>query len=100
MLAGSCLESMCSSDRKTLKFSAWPSPYWYPLLCLRQLEKSFDAPKKEQRTLRDSRAAREWAIGTYLWVIWKWRMKEVMEDGFTFLPAVMVDALRKELGVG
>ena len=94
------LGSLCPSDRKTLNFVSWPSPYWLPLLCLKQLEKSYDAPRKEQRALRDSRAAREWAIGAYLWAIWRWRVKEMMEDNFVFLPVLFVETLRKELGVG
>lgn len=39
-------------------------------------------------------------IGSYLWSVWKWRIKEVMDDSFTFIPSAFVGILRDEMGVG
>ena len=92
--------SLCLGYYKTLDFGTWPSPYWYPLLCLKQVEKCYDASRKQMKAFKDSRSKREWAIGTYLWLVWKKRMKEVMDRSFTFEPWQHTAVLEKELGIG
>ena len=97
------LDSMSAVDggnHRTLLVASWPSPYWFPLLCLKQLEKSLNISRKEQRSLRNTRARREWILGSYLWSVWKWRIKEVMDEHFTFIPSAFTGFLRTELGVG
>jgi len=60
---------------------AWTHP-WYPLLALRELESTRWAGKKLARELRRSQPKREWAIGSYLWLLWTNRMKEIHGEGF------------------
>ena len=38
--------------------------------------------KKAAKELRKSRPEREWAIGSYLWLLWTNRMKEVHGEGY------------------
>jgi len=60
---------------------AWTHP-WYPLLALRELENARRVGKKAAKELRKSRPEREWAIGSYLWLLWTNRMKEVHGKGY------------------
>jgi len=60
---------------------AWAHP-WYPLLALREMESARRVGKKAAKELRKSRPDREWAIGSYLWLIWTNCMKEVHSEGF------------------
>jgi len=85
---------------RVLDVAAWPPPFWFPLLCLKQLEKPLNLSKKERRALKNSRATREKIVGTYLWSVWRWRIKEIMDESFSFVPSYFVESLRKELGVG
>jgi len=94
------LPTLCSGSHWTLDFDEWPTPFWYPLICLKALERHLDISRKQARTLNKSRKAREWAIGAYLWHIWKQQMRETAEPGFTFVPWQQVEALRNVLGVG
>jgi len=77
-----------------------PSP-WYPLIALKGLEdvpvKATKDHPKPSTSLSSSRPKREWIIGSYLWQIWKWRMKDIHEAGFIFVPHRHVDALKKVL---
>ena len=43
--------------------------------------------------LKKSRQQREWIIGNYYWALWKWRMKEIHDTGFKFVPANCVASL-------
>jgi len=60
---------------------AWTHP-WYPLLALRELENAWWVGKKAAKELRKSRPEREWAIGSYLWLLWTNHMKEVHGEGY------------------
>ena len=55
---------------------------WYPLLALRELENARRVGKKAAKELRRSQPKREWAIGSYLWLLWTNRMKEVHGEGY------------------
>jgi len=77
-----------------------PSP-WYPLIALGGLEdvpiKATVEHPKPSTSLLNSRPKREWIIGSYLWQVWKWRMKDIHEAGFIFIPHRHVDALKRVL---
>jgi len=60
---------------------AWAHP-WYPLLALREMESARRVGKKAAKELRKSWPDREWAIGSYLWLIWTNCMREVHGEGF------------------
>jgi len=79
------------SSFKTLSPDSWGASPWYPLLVLKELEESaypiVKGRKKILKGLKKSRQQREWVIGNYYWAIWKWRMKEIHDTGFTFVPA-------------
>ena len=60
---------------------AWTHP-WYPLLALRELESARRVGKKAAKELRRSRPKQEWAIGSYLWLLWANQMKEIHSEGF------------------
>jgi len=86
---------------KSLRPLDWhPSP-WYPLIALSGLEdvpiKATKECLKPSKALSDSRPKREWIIGSYLWQIWKWRMKDIHEAGFTFVPRRHIESLSKVL---
>ena len=85
---------------KTVDFSAWPSPYWYPLLCLAKIEKSLDISRKQRKSLKNNRRFREWAIGMYLWTIWRKRMKEIMVPDYKFIPEFHVDDMLADIKAG
>jgi len=81
----------------SLRPDEWhPSP-WYPLLALKRVER--DAIRSSRilrnpgKSLSLSRPTREWLIGTYFWLLWRWRMKEIHDDSFLFVPRLMADAL-------
>jgi len=86
---------------KSLRPLDWhPSP-WYPLIALKGLEdvpiKATPAHPKPSTSLLNSRPKREWIIGSYLWQVWKWRMKDIHEAGFVFVPYRHVDVLKRIL---
>jgi len=87
---------------RSLRPDEWhPSP-WYPLLALKRVEQGAVKPskalKKPEKSLSLSRPAREWLIGTYFWLLWRWRMKEIHDDSFLFVPHLLTDALDGTLG--
>jgi len=49
--------------------------------------------KKILKGLKKSRQQREWIIGNYYWALWKWRMKEIHDTDFKFVPANCVASL-------
>ena len=51
---------------------------WFPLLCLKFLEFSSHSRAVRQQ-LVSSRSDREWAIGSFFWAVWKYRMKLIHE---------------------
>ena len=79
-----------SGSFKSLWPCEWPAPFWLPLIALRPLESLSSIPVRVRRRLGQSRRAREWALGSWFWYIWKQHMKEVMEPAYRFLPALHV----------
>ena len=92
-----------SSSFKTLSPDSWGTSPWYPLLALGILEEAaypiVKGRKKIIKGLKKSRRRREWMIGNYYWALWKWRMKEIHDVGFNFVPANCVASLRDTLAV-
>jgi len=86
---------------KTLHPDAWGSSPWYPLLALKALEELafpiVKGRKKSLKALEKTRQCREWVIGNYYWALWKWRMKEIHNAKFSFVPLRCVEHLRKVL---
>ena len=75
----------------------WPSPLWYPLLALCPLD---NAPTNDITlccTLGKSWARREWALGSFLWFMWKQHMKEVHDSSYHFVPDLHSVALSRLL---
>ena len=66
-----------SVSYRTMFPDEWSSPdgvRWFPLLCLKSLE--YCGPSRaERKQLNSSRRDREWAIGSFFWAVWKYRMK-------------------------
>jgi len=89
------------SDFKTLSPDSWGASPWYPLLALGVLEETaypiVKGRKKILKNLKKSRQQREWIIGNYYWALWKWRMKEIHDASFNFVPANCVASLRDTL---
>ena len=77
--------------------SDWPAPFWFPLIALKPLESLPSIPVRVRRRLGKSRRAREWALGSFFWYVWKQHMKEVMEPAFRFLPIHHVSHVRELL---
>jgi len=75
---------------KTLHPDKWGQSPWYPLLALGAIEEAtlpiFKGRKAALKVLKKSRQRREWIIGNYYWALWKWRMKEIHEEKFRFIP--------------
>ena len=89
------------SSFKTLSPDSWGTSPWYPLLALREIEEIaypiVKGRKKILKNLKKSRQRREWIVGTYYWALWKWRMKEIHDDSFNFVPANCELSLRDML---
>jgi len=85
------------SSFKTMSPDSWGTSPWYPLLALKELEETaypiVKGRKKILKDLKKSRQWREWLIGNYYWALWKWRMKEIHEMDFTFVPVNCVASL-------
>jgi len=92
-----------SSSFKTLSPDSWGTSPWYPLLALGSLEEAaypiVKGRKKILKGLKKSRQRREWLIGNYYWALWKWRMKEIHNEDFNFVPANCVASLRDTLAI-
>jgi len=86
---------------RTLHPDKWGSSPWYPLLALRAIEEAalpvFKGRKKVLKMLKLSRPKREWLIGNYYWMLWKWCMKEIHKDDFRFVPIFCTTSLRTAL---
>jgi len=91
------------SSFKTLSPDSWGTSPWYPLLALRSLEETaypiVKGRKEVLKGLKKSRQQREWMIGNYWWALWKWRMKEIHDTSFTFMPANCVASIRDILAM-
>ena len=75
----------------------WPSPVWFPLLSFRSLDNMPMNNPPLRRALGKSRSKREWALGSFLWFIWKHRMKEVHDSSYHFIPDLHTSALNAAL---
>ena len=75
-----------SGSLKSLWPCNWPAPFWFPLIALKPLESQSSILVHVRRRLGRSRQAREWALGSWFWYVWKQHMKEVMEPAYHFLP--------------
>ena len=86
---------------KTLTPDAWGSSPWYPILAIGELEEHTYPFVKGRKAilekLKKTRQWRVWIIGNYYWAIWKWRMKEIHDAGFSFLPAFCMAQMRETL---
>ena len=96
------LKSISStSGFKTLSPDEWGVSLWYPLLALKELEEIaypiVKGRKKILKNLKRTRQKQEWTIGNYYWALWKWRMKEIHDTNFTFIPLNCVLALTEIL---
>ena len=86
-----------SGSLKSLWPCDWPAPFWFPLIALKPLESMCSTPTHIRRQLGRSRRAREWALSSWFWYIWKQHMKEVMEPAYHFLHIHHVAAVRELL---
>ena len=82
---------------KSLWPSDWPAPFWFPLIALKPLESLSSIPVRVRHRLGKSRRAREWALGSWFWYVWKQHMKEVMEPNYRFLPVHHIAPVRELL---
>ena len=86
---------------RTLHPDEWGHSPWYPLLALGAIEENALPIQKGRRALlrklKETRQRREWLIGSYYWTLWKWRMKEIHNGKFKFVPLLCVDILREFL---
>jgi len=91
------------SSFKTLSPDSWGTSPWYPLLALGTLEETaypiVKGRKKILKGLKKSRRRREWLVGNYYWALWKWRMKEIHDTSFNFVPANCVASMHDTLAV-
>jgi len=82
---------------KTLAPDSWGASPWFPLIALGALEEAaypiVKGRKGILKSLKKSRQQREWIIGNYYWALWKWRMKEIHDADFKFVPANCVTLL-------
>ena len=51
------LPTICPGDCRTLDFNEWPSPFWFPLIALKPLEKRLAVSKPQATLLWNSHAA-------------------------------------------
>jgi len=86
---------------RSLRPDEWGLSPWYPLLALRRLEqnkfRSSRTLKRPNEALSLSRPVREWLIGNYFWHLWRWRMKEIHDPPFLFIPDLFVSTLAAAL---
>jgi hypothetical protein len=71
----------------------WGTNVWYPLLALRSLDTLPHYSDPLKQLLGTSRRAREWALGSFLWYIWRQRMDEVHNTSYRFRPDLHSDIL-------
>jgi len=86
---------------KTLHPDEWGHSPWYPLLAFKDIEESALPILKGRRALlkalKKTRQRREWIIRNYYWALWKWRMKEIHENKFRFVPWLCGSLLKNKL---
>jgi len=86
---------------RSLRPDEWGHSPWYPLLALRRLEQGKFRPSRTlmrpNEALSLSRPVREWLVGNYFWHLWRWRMKEIHDPSFLFIPDLFVSTLAAAL---
>jgi len=86
---------------RTLHPDEWGHSLWYPLLALGAIEENTLPIQKGRQALlwrlKETRRRQEWLIGTYYWALWKWRMKEIHDGKFKFIPLLCIDTLHELL---
>jgi len=101
LLLSTLKEVSPANSFKTLHPDEWGWSPWYPLLALKEIEETvlpiLKGRKTVLKTLKKTRQKREWIIGNYYWALWKWRMKEIHEDTFKFVPRLCESLLRQIL---
>ena len=89
------------SGFKTLTPDAWGTSPWFPVLALGELEELtypiVKGRKEILRKLKKTRQRRTWIIGNYYWALWKWRMKEIHDEEYKFIPMFCTKSLREVL---
>lgn len=93
----SSLLPLCLGSGQMLDFNEWPTPFWFPLITLRPLEKRLPVGRKQRRQLQDSCRVGKWAISLYLWFVWKVRMHKTADQGFMFHPELHTGVLQVAL---
>ena len=93
----SCFLSLHHGTGLSAKPWLWPSPIWYLLLAFCSLDNIPTNAAALCRTLSRTWAKREWALGSFLWFIWKQHMKEVHDSSYCFIPELHVNALSATL---
>ena len=68
---------------------------WFPLLCLKFLEYSGHS-RAMRKQLNSSRSNREWAISSFFWAIWKYRMKLIHEPPGFFSEVEATSFIERE----
>ena len=68
--------------------------YWYYLITAKLLDEDLTTNRATKLALRRTRKRRLWVIGSYLWTIWKGRIKETMEPGYKFFPTQHIDIMK------
>jgi len=89
----SCFKALHPVPEPTTSPLSWSRPFWYPLLAFRSLDSNPINSVELRRCLGKSHAQREWALGSFLWFVWKQRTKEIHDDTYRFLPALHTNAL-------
>jgi len=101
MLTATLRKSSPRDAFKTLHPDEWGHSPWYPLLALKAIEENALPIQKGRKALlkklKETRRRQEWLIGNYYWALWKWRMKEIHDDKFKFVPLFCEEALREIL---
>ena len=90
--SASC-RSMCPDEWSTREGLPW-----FPLLCLKFLEYSGHSRAVRQQ-LSSSRSDREWAIGSFFWAVWKYRMKLIHEPPGFFSALEATSYIEREFSV-
>jgi len=101
LLTTTLREISLANSFKSLHPDEWGWSPWYPLLALKSLEEAalpiFKGRKEVLQALRRTRQKREWVIGNYYWALWKWRMKEIHEADFKFVPWLCEGLMKEKL---
>jgi ribonuclease HI len=72
----------------------WGPNIWYPLVALRSLDTLPQYSNPLKQLLGTSHRAREWALGSFLWYVWRQCMDEVHNTTYRFYPGLHTDILR------